>query len=347
MVKRKTRFKQFLNKSKYYTIDILFFSVLIILSFMYPNVLIWVWLVLGVATLIYILYFAYTKSKVGGYLKNNNVHMFGYRRKGKDLIIQSYIIWRFKKRYDKIIKKNKLKNDNDIKEYFNEKPLYLSLYDYGYGCKIVDIKEFELKHDNGSFVTYNDFIQGKSFTAKKLDHYEGLDLILGEAQLGLPNTEHNTLDKYYPWLPVFIALSGHLYNMNIIINSQEYSRVWIKLRGQQDTYMRAIKTLPVNKTWFSRIYKYLPFFRKNLYTKVRIFEEQQAAENNTLPFKAIGAVNEAGKTIYLTSGQATKEQFEATNGVIVDYWIKTKRNDIRYDTRIFHFRLFNKPAPKV
>lgn len=339
------RLKKLLNKLKYYTIDILFFGVLIVLSFMYSKVLLWVWLVLGIVALIYHLYFAYTKSKVGSYLKNNNVHMFGYRRKGKDLAIQSYIIWRFKKRYDKIIKKHKLKNEVEIKDYFNANPLYLSLYDYGYGCKIVDIKEFELKHENGKYVTYDDFIQGKPITAKKLNHYEGLDLILGEAQLGLPNTEHNTLDKYYPWLPVFIALSGHLYNMNIIINSQEYSRVWIKLRGQQDTYMRAIKTLPVNKTWFSRIYKYLPFFRKNLYTKVRVFEEQQSAENNTLPFKAIGAVNEVGKNVYLTSGQATKEQFEATNGVIVDYWIKTKRKDIAYDTRVFHEKIFGYTAP--
>lgn len=343
MVKLKNRLK----KLKYYIIDIAFYALMVILTFMYPKVMPWVWLVWAVMLIIYFVYFIYTKSRVGSYLKNNNVHMFGYRRKGKDLAIQSYIIWRFKKQYERIIKKHSLKTDSEIKEYFNSDPLYLTLYDYGYGGKIVDIKEFELKHENGSFVTYNDFIQGKPITAKKLKHYEGLDLILGEAQLGLPNTEHNILDKYYPWLPVFIALSGHLYNMNIIINSQEYSRVWIKLRGQQDTYMRAVKTLPVNKTFFSRIYKYIPFFRNNLYTKVRIFEEQQSAENNTLPFKAVGAVNEAGKTVYLTSGQATKEQFEATNGVITDYWIKTKRKDIAYDTRVFHERIFNETAPKV
>ena len=71
-------------------------------------------------------------------------------------------------------------------------------------------------------VPYNDFktptkIMSFEKNDKKLKHYEGLDLLLSEAQLSLPNTEHNILDKKYPWLPVFIALAGHLYNMNIII----------------------------------------------------------------------------------------------------------------------------------
>lgn len=339
--------KQFFNKLKYYPIEIIYS--IITLYFLVAGksgVVLILLLVVVVANLIHFLYFTYTRRKVGSYLKNNNVHLFGFRRKGKDLTIQNYIAWRFAKTYKKIIKKKKLDSQAEINAYFNKNPLYLSLYDYGYGCKVVNLKEFELKNNDGSLVSYADFINGKPITAKKIKDYEGLDLIIGEAQLGLPNTEHNMLDKKYPWLPVFIALSGHLYNMNIIINSQELQRPWVKLRKQQDIYMRAIKTIPINKTFFKKVVPYLPFFRKYLYTKVRVYEEIQSAENNTLPFKAVGVVNEAGKTVYLTSGQATKEQFEATNGVIKDYYIATPYSCIRYDTRVHHETVFGFPAPK-
>ena len=339
--------KQFFNKLKYYPIEIIYsIATLYFLVVGKAGVVLILLLVVVVFNLIHFLYFSYTRRKVGSYLKNNNVHLFGFRRKGKDLTIQNYIAWRFAKTYRKIIKKNKLDTAEKINDYFTANPLYLSLYNYGYGCKVVSLKEFELKNNDGSLVSYADFINGKPITAKKIKDYEGLDLIIGEAQLGLPNTEHNMLDKKYPWLPVFIALSGHLYNMNIIINSQELQRPWVKLRKQQDIYMRAIKTIPVNKTFFKKIVPYLPFFRKYLYTKVRVYEEIQSAENNILPFKAVGVVNEVGKTVYLTSGQATKEQFDATNGLIRDYYIATPYSCIKYDTRVHHETVFGFPAPK-
>lgn len=326
-----------------YRVDIFLLILDVVLWFMFPKVLIWVNLGLLVLYLAFLAYKWWSTSQVGKVLKNNNVHIFGFRRTGKDLTTQNYIKWRFASKFKKIVKREKLL-PQDYKTYFNKYPLYLSLTDYGYGGKVVDIKEFELRNKiSGKYVTYDDFINGYPIQCDKKAEYEGLDLIISEAQLGLPNTEHNTLDKRYPWLPVFIALAGHLYNMNIIINSQEFERPWIKIRNQQDFYVRAIKTFPYRKGFIARISPYLPFFRKYLITKVRIYEQRASAENNILPFNAKTIITESGKDVMLTSGQATKEQFIATNGVIRDYYLFTKIADIRYDTRVYHQTIFGYP----
>lgn len=331
------------------------------------------------------------------YLTLYNVHVFGYRRKGKDLLTQLAIVKRFRRPYNCVIRRKIYPSyitylakahfeDNQpievpsrrvfiyhpdeesqkfIDEYFNLHPLYLSNINYGYGARVIDLNELKL-YDLNSFdhvkdpirpgvilkryhlLTYKDIIDGsyKKMNIPKNEMFEGLDLYLSDVQLGLPNTEFNTLDKLYPWLPVFFALSGHLYNMNIIINSQEFDRPWSKLRGQQDLYIRAVKTIPVNKSFIQRrVWSWLPFVHKYLFVSLRIYEERQSAENNTLPFSAKGILNEGFKDIQLSPGQATKEQYEATYGMIREFVIFIKQDTIKYDTRIFHKYLFNKPAP--
>lgn len=296
--------------------------------------------------IIHFVYFLFTKKRFVRLLRFKNLLVFGYRRTGKDLLLQLYIYLTYSKKYKKIIKKEKLKTENEIKNYFNEKPLYLSLYDYGYGAKIVPINDFELLNKaTGKHVSYDEFIKGATIICDKKKEYEGLDFFLGEAHLSLPNTEHNILDKYFTWLPVFISLSGHLYNMNVIINSQEFNRSWIKIRNQQDGYVKAIKTFPHGRSWFSRNRKWFPFINKNIYTRIRFYQEYQSAESNVLPFKALGLTNKAMKEIYLTSGEATKQVYNATHGAIYDFWIKTPLKVIRYDDRFFHERIFNEKAP--
>lgn len=305
---------------------------------------------------------------VSNVYKLYNVHTFGKKRRGKDLTTQMTIKKKYGSKYKKICKKNKLKTEEEKEKYFNEKPLYLTNVDYGYGGKIInltDLKLYDLNKGKWCYrkkeksrelefvyykyqnlkdreITYEDIISGsyKNMKIRKIDMFEGLDLYLSDAQLYLPNTEHNELDREFPWLPVFIALAGQLYNMLISLNTQEYNRLWVKLRGQQDAYIRALKTYPVNKSFMQKIWKYLPILNKFLFMKIRYFEEQQSAENNILPFSAKGLLNEASKGIVLSAGQATKEQFEATYGVIKDKWLMVKIKDIKYDTRIFHEYIF-------
>lgn len=261
------------------------------------------------------------------------VHIFGYKRRGKDLTMQLSIVKRFKKKYLKEKRKNK-----------NVEPvLYLSNIDYGYGCKLIDLNDLKLVDKvSGKMLTYNDIITGvyKKMKFDKIEEFEGLDLYISDAQLGLPNTEHNLLDKYYPWLAPFIALAGQLYNMNVHVNTQEYNRLWIKVRGQQDVYLRALKVFPMNKSFFQKIHKSIPILNKWLLMKVRYYEEQQSAENNLLPFNAKAFVNESTKHVYLSAGQSMKEQYNAMNGKIKNKWLAIKIEDIKYDSRIFHEYIF-------
>jgi len=284
-----------------------------------------------------------------------NVHMFGKKGRGKDLSTQLVIVKRYAKTYRKIVKKQTKLFDkiginfsDYVDIYFHYFPLYLSNIDYGYGSRIIDLDELKLIDKNtGDVVTYQSVMDGsyKKMHIEKIDMYEGLDLYISDAQLGLPNTEHKDLDKIYPWLPVFIALSRQLYNMNVIVNTQEYSRLWIKLRGQQDVYFKALNTVPINKSFTQRIWKKLPILKNYMFVKLRYYEEQQSAELNILPFSAKGLVNEGMKHAVLSDGQSIKEQFESTYGVIKDITIVIKISKIKYDSRIFHEYIFGYKAP--
>lgn len=345
MKKLKLSFRKKLKRVRYYFVDIILYFILAILTLSFAKVMLWVDLALLVIYLIFTFYRLYTRSKIGSLMKNNNVHIFGYRRSGKDLATQNYIQWRFSKKYKKICRKL-AKNGQDHISYFQNNPLYLSLTDYGYGGLVVDLKEFELIDvTTNKYITYDDFINGNSVLSRKNDKFEGLDLILSEAQLSLPNTEHNTLDKKYPWLPVFIALAGHLYNMNIIINSQEFERPWVKIRNQQDLYMRCLKTFPQRKGFISRVRPYIPFFRKYLITRVRVYETRESATTNKLAFDGKSLLTDISKDAYLTAGQSTKEVYEATNGKIREYYLFTNIDIIKYDTREYHQRIFGEKAP--
>jgi len=345
MKNTRVRFKKALRWLKYHILDILIVVALLVLNFAYPKVLIWIDLVIVALVLILVIWQLFTKWSFYGKVRKSSVHFFGHKGTGKDMTIQGYISNRFKKKSQRIIKKNKLKDEKEIKAYFHKHPLYLSTINYGYGCRIVSLDEFTLfNKKTNKVLTYQDFIDNVPIRCKKLPLYEGLDLILPEAQLYLPNTEFNSLDKRYPWLPIFIALSRHLYNMNILINSQEYVRPWVKIRGQQDFYVRALCTYGSGR--FMRIISpYLPILRNYLIVKVRTFEEQKSAENNMLPFEGKGAINEISKNAYISSGQATKEVYEASNGIIRNVYLFVKKKDIVYDSRYFHYVIFGTKAP--
>lgn len=330
-------YKKYVNWCKYHFIDILYLFLCMLLW----NKFAFRWWIVFLTTFpvflinMWFLIFKKNNKKLIGLFGYYNVLMFGFKRRGKDLTIQQYIISRYRKKWlkeEKMIKKGKLQ-EHSIN--------YLSNFDYGYGAKIVSLSEFRLFNaETGKEINYHDFLKGVAIKCEKNEEYEGLDLIISEAHLYFPNTESNTLDKYYPSFPVFVALSGHLYNMNIIFNSQELQRAWIKLRNQQDYFCQALKTFPSNKSWLKQFKDYIPFLRKYIFVKCRTYSKMSSAESNMLPFKGPNLIGEFAKGGYLTSGTATKAEYEASNGEINEYWTITKYKDIKYDSRFFHKKIF-------
>ena len=222
---------------------------------------------------------------------NNNVIVYGKKGCGKDLV------------FNYVINKRKRKCSSNIQ--FNEKY-----------CTVAPIKSLELGDINYERLIDDNVIPGKKTLKEKEDYY------LSDGGIYLPSQYTSYLDKRYKSLPITYALSRHLAQFNVHINTQALIRPWNKLREQADTYIRCVKT-----------YK-LPFF---LLTKMYAYDKYESANANLLPFKASGLASKQKK--------ALKEQFKATNGLIRTCYILQRKRSIKYDTRALHKVIYGYEAP--
>lgn len=216
--------------------------------------------------------------------------IFGKKGSGKDLLTQSII---------KARKKH-----------------YLSNCNYGYDFE--DISLIDINLDPNTFKT---FLENKIETIKPIPaHYE-TDIYISDAGIYLPSTEDTTLNKMYKSLPLYYALSRHLYNQNIHCNTQNLERVWKKLREQADIYIKVKYTIRIFNTFFVRYY---------------IYDNYNTALEGIRPLKKL-KINKYGRT--------ESDIFNATKGEIIGGYIKINKKHIKYDTHEFHKKVFNTPYP--
>lgn len=266
-------------------------------------------------------------NKITTILSTYNHIVFGNKGKGKDLLYQLMIIKRFKK----------------IHQLEPHKINYISNVDYGYGFKELNLKDFELsiKTDNILYVNdYKRLIDNTLKTIKKLDNIEGLDIYISDGGIIMPSTEDVQLNKTYQTFPVHFALSRQLYDQLIGLNTQALNRIWIKLREQQEAYVRCEYTTPLYKSALAKIWSKIPFARKWLFIKVTYYEKYESALQGLLPFSKLNLLGDQTSHLYLNGGSAIKEVYESTNGKIQAYTLGIKIKDIKYDTRIFHKKMF-------
>src|SRR5690606_12577738 len=112
---------------------------------------------------------------------------------------------------------------------------------------------------------YENFINDNVQQIEKREQLECADIYISDAGIYLPAQYHYLLDKKYKSLPIFYALSRHLYNNNVHVNTQALNRVWDKLREQADSYFKALKTIKIFGL---------------LFTRVRYYETYQVANEN-------------------------------------------------------------------
>lgn len=217
-----------------------------------------------------------------------NVIVFGKKGTGKDLIFQKVINSR--------------------------KKAYCSNVDYGGKFTFVSPSALELKNN-----TYDNFIKGEINIEDK-PPYEGVDFYFSDAGIILPSQYDTSLYKKYPSFPITYALSRHLFNNNIHVNTQNLSRIWKALREQADFYVCCVKTIK------------LPFF---ILTKCKTYDNYDSALKLLNPMPSH----------FLSHGdaKARREEFEATYGRISSGWVIQRTNHIKYDTREFHKIIFGKP----
>lgn len=300
-------------------------------------------------------------NKLTSYLTTYNVLLYGTKGKGKDLAMQIAIWNKHKRKFNRVVKKsikeikaiskkNKVKLSKEeliglarveANIHFNVEPLYLSNIPYGYGGKVMSIGDISIKPN-----TWVNLITDNIIPIDKNELLEGLNYYHSDTGTTLPSHEDSRLSKNFPDLPPAFALSRQLWDMSIIFNSQSIKRVWIKLREQQDGYIRALKTFPRDKSVLQKIWKYIPILKKYIFVNWRYYEMFESAEKGILPFKGKNIVGDTSKGIVLTAGTATKQSHESIHGRIKDYWSYIPIKNIEYDTRYYHKKFFGKEAGK-
>lgn len=180
--------------------------------------------------------------------------------------------------------------------------------------------------------TTNHFIDNNVQIVNKKNIYEGINVYWDDVGVYAPNFMDNELKKLYPSLSALLPINRHLYNAYMIITVQDVNRPYKILRELQTDF--AIKAVKSNGWGY--IWNAIPILSLFSTTKYIYYENTKAAINGLLPFNAKAIINETLKHGLLTSGQATKEVYQAENGVIKYGRIIQLKKNISYDTRYFH-----------
>lgn len=300
----------------------LFIYTVIIYALLQEKIKWLIWVIL-IVTIIGSIYFSRTSHFLKK--KSTNLFIFGPKGYGKDIIMQKSIYLK----YDTHTLFKFLLNRNRRKPLAND--------DYGYGTIYKEPKEVFNLYPN----TYANLIENDIKLIAKNHNFEGRDYYLTDSAIYFPSQEDSKLNKAYPSFPLYYATSRHIYNMNIIVNTQVNGRLWKKLREQvQDGYIEALGTIG-----WSKIFCAIPFLRRLVFTKIRYYSKIESAEQGLLPFNKIAIINTiSDKTVYMTTAGATEEQYKAEHGIIKEMTILSFKKHIKYDTRIFHFKFFGYPA---
>lgn len=211
--------------------------------------------------------------------KHRNVVVDGKKGSGKDLLFQ------------KVINKRK--------------DFYYSNISYGGKHKIITCKDVSVSPN-----TYKNFIDNK---VSKVDRTfrEKKDIYISDGGIFLPSYMDSTLYKQFPSFPIFYALSRHLYENNVHVNVQNFTRLWKALREQADFFVHV---------HYSK--KILGF----LFTKITTYDKYESACAYLEPVKT-RLLNKYSK--------AEVDIYKASNGDIRQGWIIQRCSKVKYNTRAF------------
>lgn len=205
-----------------------------------------------------------------------NVIVFGKKGTGKDLIFAHVIALRGDKHYSNI--------------------------QYNADTEVIALTDVSLGNN-----TFENCIENRIV---KLDPQfeEGKDIYISDGGIYLSSQYDQALNKLYPSMPIFYALSRHLYNNNIHVNVQNLGRLWLKLREQADSYIRAMGTTDRGEY---------------LLVHTVCYDKYESAAQGLLPNR--------------------DSQYRATYGDITERTFKIYKQELQYDTRYFKDVFLNVP----
>lgn len=255
-----------------------------------------------------LLYMSSRTKKLSKEVMTSSTLIFGHKGKGKDLSTQAFV--------------------NNY--YRGTDKSYISNMDYGHN-KI----DFEYKYIDLSPNDFENMINGDTQKIKKYEPYENKNLLLSDLVVYFPNVYDGLLSKKYKSMPLFMAISRHLYKMNIIANTQDINRPWKKIKEHFDLFVKAKKTTGI----------LLPILHKYKFVSMTLYENFGSAEQGMQTFSKSGIISR-DNPLYSTTADTLRKQYYASNGRIEDYTVLIPKNEIQYDTRHFHKLFYGEEAPQ-
>lgn len=245
--------------------------------------------------------FWYGSRDILAMFRTGNVIVAGHKGRGKDLLFQ-YVISRRQKAGE----------------------IYAANIYYTKKGTIRPITYYALKNNSlQNFVSDKFEIEGQTFVEKE-DYY------ISDAGVHLPSHEHNKLEKLYPTLPTVYALSRHLGDFNIHCNTQEWVRVWDKLREQGDYFIYCERARVI--------------FGKIAFQRVILYDRYETALHHIQPYivRRSLILRRASK-----EDLARAHEFNAKYGYVrrVRFWHIIPKD--HYNTREFYKKLYKKEPPKI
>ena len=240
-------------------------------------------IIIAIFLLLYIVNFL-LKRKFVKQFEKGNVLVSGMRGRGKDVAFCVVVNSR---------KRNYISNI----QYSNPKKRYQRFN--------FDAKVWALSGN-----TYTDLIDNRIKTYS-YPYPDGIDYYISDAGIYFPSQYQSELVKRYAGAPMFQALSRHLGDCNVHVNSQRQNRVWDKIREQSDIYivMRGCHVMR---------------FLKIALIRYTIYDNEESAEKQIkLPFFGLGK-----------RARELKQSFLATHGAIKNGFFFTKI-PYRFDSRRF------------
>ena len=117
------------------------------------------------------------------------------------------------------------------------KSKYISNIDYTGDNRFIN---FKLEDIGVGGNTFENFISNR-IKPYSYPYEDGIDYFISDSGIYFPSQEFSRLNKLFPSVPVFQALSRHLGDCNFHCNVQNLNRLWDKIREQADTYILCVK----------------------------------------------------------------------------------------------------------
>lgn len=222
---------------------------------------------------------------------SGNCIVFGLRGTGKDLLFSNVVAYRNKPYCSNM---NYLDSVKNAPVCYPFDPVYIKL--------------------GGN--TYRNFTEN-NILPYSYPLPDGCDYYLSDGGVYFPSQECSDLNRRYPSIAMFQALSRHVGNCNFHVNIQNLNRLWDKIREQSDIYIRCI-SCKVSK-------------RGIVSQKLIVYDRYQSAVDRVEPLKVKTPL--LGKAVK-TDIALTKANFKAKYGNITKIKVRYK-NKGHYDSRRF------------